>query len=49
MNTAAAENALLTLAAIRAIALREPNSPLRTYVVSITDDLDLPARNARNN
>lgn len=38
------ENHLLTLAAIRAIALREQPSPLRTYVLSITADLDLPDR-----
>lgn len=36
----------LTLAAIRAIAARSPESPLRDYVLSLTDDLDLPERGA---
>jgi hypothetical protein len=36
--------ALLTLAAIRATAKRADPSPLREYVISITDDLALPER-----
>jgi len=38
------QQALLTLAAIRSVAQVSVDSPLRAYVLSLTDDLILPKR-----
>lgn len=40
----AQQAALLTVAAIRSTAQNSAPSPLRSYVLSITDDMGLPER-----